>query len=109
MGGVVANRADLSLLERAEQLHLQGHGQLSDLVEKECPVIRFLEQAAAGFHRAGERAAYVAEQFALEQVLWNRPAIDRDEGGLRARSRVVYQTRDQFFAGAALSSDEHRA
>jgi hypothetical protein len=38
-----------------------------------------LEAAAPRALRAGERAALVAEQFALEQVLRDRRGVDRDE------------------------------
>ena len=57
--------------------------------------------------RAGERAALVAEQLALEQVLRDRGGVDGDERAARARAVLVQRTRDQLLARARLAGDEH--
>src|SRR5678815_4391417 len=67
-----------------------------------------LELALLVRDRAGERALDVAEQLALEQVLWNRPAVDRDEWLAVAGRAVVDLARDQLLAGAGLAGDQHR-
>ena len=58
--------------------------------------------------RAGERAALVAEQLGLEQVLRDRRGVDRDERPGRARAVPVQRARDELLAGARLAGDEHR-
>ena len=58
--------------------------------------------------RAGERAALVAEQLGLEQVLRNRRGVDRDERPRRARAVPVQRARDELLAGARFAGDEHR-
>src|SRR5687767_13228682 len=75
-----ANAHDLSLLERPEQLRLRGKGELADLVEEKRSLSRGLERAFARRVRAGERAALVPEQLALDQLLGDRGAVERDEG-----------------------------
>ena len=59
-------------------------------------------------HRAGERALLVAEQLALEQLLGNRGAVDRDELAVLAAALRVHRAREQLLAGAALAQDQHR-
>ena len=64
------------------------------------PILRWL--------RAGERAALVAEQLGLEQVLGNRRAVDRHERPVGAGAGVVQRPRAQLLAGAALAFEQHR-
>ena len=76
---IFADASDLVLLERAKELHLQGQRHLADLVEEQCALVGCLEQTGTVLDRAGERAARVTEQLALEERLWQRTAVDRDE------------------------------
>ena len=56
--------------------------------------------------RAGERALLIAEQLALEQLLRNRRAIDRDEAARYLRCFGVNGARDQLFP-VPLAEDQH--
>ena len=56
--------------------------------------------------RAGERAALVPEQLALDERLRKGAAVDGDERSGAARTRSVDRPRDQLLAGAALALDE---
>ena len=80
-----ADALDFAVLDRAQQLGLQRQRQLADLVEKQRAVVGVLEQADLGVGGAGERAAHVAEQLALEQRLDDGGAVDGD----RAADRVA--------------------
>ena len=53
--------------------------------------------------RAGERALFVAEQFAFEQSGWNRRAVQFDECFFAATAQLVDRTHDEFFTGARLA------
>ena len=55
---------------------------------------------------AGEGAAHVAEQLALEQALGDRRDVDRHEAPLGARAAAVERARHQLLAGAALAEDQ---
>jgi hypothetical protein len=57
-----ADRADVVLLQDAQQLHLQAHRHVADLVEQQRAAVGGLEQALVIAHRAGERTLDVAEQ-----------------------------------------------
>src|SRR5690606_14608997 len=102
----VAEPPDALLLQDAEQLHLQRQRQLADLVEEERAAVRLLEQARLVARRVGERAAPVPEELALEQVLGDGAAVDRDEGPRPARRPGVERAGDELLADAALAGDE---
>ena len=65
---------DLALLQDAQQLGLQRRRQLADLVEEQRAAVGLLERPTLPLGGAGERAALVAEELALEQ---RRPASPR--------------------------------
>ena len=56
--------------------------------------------------RAGERASFVAEQFAFQQLLGNRGAVDGEERLLAAVAVMINRAGDEFLAGAAFAGDE---
>jgi hypothetical protein len=83
-GAVLAQAADLALLDDAEQLGLEGDRGLGDLVEEEGPAVGLLEEAPAGGDGAGEGAPGVAEELALQQRLGDGSAVHRDKGPVAA-------------------------
>ena len=81
-----ADALDDLILQHAQQLGLQRRRQLADLVEEHRAAVGQLEPAALLRDRAGERAALVAEQLALEQRFRKGGAVDRRRTG-PARAR----------------------
>ena len=74
-----ADPGKLALLEHAQQLGLQLQRQIADLVQEHRALAGGFELAGAPLGRAGEGAALVAEQFALDQAVRDSRAVDRDE------------------------------
>jgi hypothetical protein len=95
------------VLKKAQELDLQVHRQFADFVEEQRAAGGQFHPALARAKRVGERAALVAEQLALDQVLRNRPAIDRNERPLAPPTRLVDRVRDQLLAGAVLAENQH--
>src|SRR6185312_4134743 len=62
-----AERLDLAPLERAQEARLQVHLQLADLVDEQRAAVGLDEGAGAILGGAGEGAAHVPEELALEQ------------------------------------------
>ena len=58
--------------------------------------------------RAGERAALVAEQLALEQRRGSAATLTPHERALLPRAQLVERAREQFLAGAGFAEDQHR-
>ena len=102
-----ADALHLAVLERAQQLGLHRQRQLADLVEEQRAAVRRLEHAGLRFDGAGERAAHVAEQLALEQRVDDRRAVDRDERLACAGPGLMERARGEFLAGAGLAADQH--
>ena len=102
-----ADPLDHPLLEEAQQLDLQRQRNVADLVEEQGAALGELDLADVRLDRAGERAALVAEQLGLEQVLGDRGAIDRDEVAL-APAHLVDRAGEQLLAGAARAEQHDR-
>ena len=79
---------------------------LADFVQENGAAVGLLEPSDPAFVRAGERAAFVAEQFALEQLRRERRAMHRDEFGFVPAAQIVNRVSDQFLAGAAFAFDQ---
>ncbi len=105
---VAANAFEGARLKDAQNLGLRGQRHVADLIEKDRAAVTLLELADALRGRAGERAPFVAEQFALQQVLRNGRAIDGEEWFPAAAAVVINRAGDQFLAGAAFAGDERR-
>ncbi len=59
--------------------------------------------------RAGESAALVAEELAVEQGIGRRPAVHRQKRMVRARAAGMDGARHELLPGAALARDQNRA
>ena len=95
------------MLEHAQEFDLRVGRQVADLVEEERALVRLLEAADAPLVGARERAAFVAEQFTLQEVFRNGGAIDRDERRFGARAVLIDGAGDQLLARARFAPDEH--
>ena len=105
---VLTDAPQLALLNDAQHLGLRARRQLADLVEQQRAAVRLLEHARALGDRAGERAAGVAEQLGLDQVVGQRRAVERAERAFCRRGSAWMRARHQLLAAAALAFDQHR-
>ena len=76
---VAADALEFAVLQHAQDFRLRRQRHVADFVEKNRPLVALLELADPPVGRARERALFVAEQFALQQILRNRRAVDRQE------------------------------
>ena len=98
-----------ALLEHAQELGLAHERKLPDLVEQDRPLTSGLERAGAGRGRAGERAALVPEQLALDQRLGDRRAVDDAKRLLGPGAPLVEQAREERLPYPRLAFEEdHR-
>src|SRR5262249_61148186 len=82
----VAEPAETSALEDLEELGLDLNVDVADLVEKQRPPVRGLEEAGLRRDRAGERALLVAEELRLEQLPRQAGAVQVQEDLVAARA-----------------------
>jgi hypothetical protein len=90
-------------VERAKELGLRLERQIADLVEKERASLGFGEGAIATGMGPGERAAFVSEQLALDELARQCRHVDRDERPCSARPFEVERAGDELLARSALS------
>ena len=70
-------------------------------------MVRLLEPSDTPLFRSRERAALMSKQFAFQQRLRNRRAINCHERRLSAVAVLIDRPRDQFLARACFAADEH--
>ena len=104
---VAAELGELGVLQHVQQLGLQRRLHLADLVEHQRAGVRLLELADARGRGAGEGAALVPEQLALEELGRQRRAVHLDERPVAPRRPLVDGARDQLLADAALAANQH--
>jgi len=94
------------LLEGAEELGLEFEGNVADFIEEEGAVVGHFEAADLLAERAGEGAAFVAEEFAFEEAGGDGGAVESDEGLGGAGAEAMDGAGDEFLAGAGFAEDE---
>lgn len=65
-----------------------------------------LKHPGARRMRAREGTASMAEKFALEQILRDGGAIDRDKWAVRPQAEIVNRARSEFFSCTAFTGDK---
>src|SRR5262249_49186063 len=99
-----------ALAEETQQHGLGLQRQLADLVEKDDPVLRGLEEATVIGDRAGEAALLVPEELAGDELPFLiLRAVDADEWSPRPPREEIDGPREELLAGPGLAGDEHRA
>src|SRR6185436_12081406 len=95
------------LLQDTHQFDLCAGSHVTYLVQKKRAAAGLLEAPDPPHLRAREGPAFVPEQFALQQCLWNRGAVNRDERRFRALAVLINGARNQFLSRSGLSSNEN--
>ena len=88
-----------AFLHEAQQLRLQRHRHVADLVEEQCSPIGKLDFSHDLPVRSGIGALFVPEELALQNGLGDRSAIDGDEAFRGAWTEVVRSPGDQLHDG----------
>src|SRR5581483_8895711 len=101
-----AHAEEFPLLKDPKNLGLHGQAGIANLVQEQRGAMGPLEQALLLLVGVGEGALLVPEEFALEQALRKRRAVDSQKGAFPARTVIVDLTRHQFLARPAFSQDE---
>ena len=74
-----ANRLKRTGLDEAQQLALQRQIHFANFIQKQRAAIRRPRRTHAVRHRAGKGAAHMAEDFAFNQILRDRRAVDSNK------------------------------
>src|SRR5262249_16597445 len=102
-----AHATDLARFERTKQLRLELERQLADLVEEQRASVRRFERAFALSIRARECAANMAEKLGFSEGRRDRAEIEDHDWAICARAALDELRRDELFARAALTMNQH--
>src|SRR6202043_2223860 len=98
---------ELAFLKHPQQGHLGFARHLTDLIEKNRPVVRDFEAPGMALIGAGEGALLVAEELGRHQRRWSDSAIHRCENRPGSTRPLVNRASDHFLPRAAFSSDQN--
>ena len=98
---------EFTRLEDAKEHCLDGRIELTDLVEKECSIVRELKTSFLLCHGSRERPSLMAEQFAFRQVFRERSRVHGHKRTVGIRTVGMNRPRHQLFACSALALNEH--
>ena len=94
-------------LQHAQQLRLHFQRKLADFVEEDCAAVRCMKKAGLRLQGSRERPFFMAEQLAFHQRRDKRTAIHGHKRHLRERPAKMNRARDELFARAAFTGDQH--
>src|ERR1700680_1817016 len=84
-----AEAAQLVIFQDSKQFGLSRYWHFTNLIEKNGSALGELKAAGASLESACEGALFMTEDFAFDQGLWNRGAINGDERTVTARAHFV--------------------
>ena len=105
---IFAHPLVFTFLKQPQQLGLDFHRQVADLVEEEGPARGGFDFAPMVAQGAGERAFDVAEQVAFQQFLGQTRTAHGDERSIRQMALLVNGAGHHALAGAAFAQDQNR-
>src|SRR3990172_4421663 len=91
-----------------EELGLHRRTHLGHLIQKDGPPVRHLKKPGLGAHGTRKGPLFVAEQFALQELILKGAAIDHQKRTIRPRTGPVDRSRDEPLTRPSLAGDEHR-
>ena len=95
------------LLEKAQEFNLERKRDFADFIQKQRAAVGDFKSALALGVRPGEGALLVAEEFAFQERLRDRAAIDGDERPVSASAPLVNGPRGHFLARPALPQQQN--
>src|SRR5438105_1289972 len=102
-GRAATDPFELPLLDKPQELCLKRARHIADFVQKERTAMGEFELAGRLFDRTRERTFFMPEQLALEQIFWDRGAINGNEWRGSPRRTVVQSAGNNFLSGAGLA------
>ena len=102
-----ADPLDASLLQYPEELRLELHRQVADLVQEQRTSLRHLESAGPCRGGPGERAFLVAEELALDQVVGEHRAIHCHERPAAPLAGRMDRPSEELLARTSLAEKQH--
>ena len=103
----ISDRGNFVLLDRPQQLHLNGGRYIADFVEKHGPAVGEFKQSLPGLLRPRKCAAHVSEEFAFDQAGAQGRQACGQEWVVFSPAVTMDGLCNQLLAGAAFARDQH--
>src|SRR5580658_2316273 len=97
----------LSLLQHTKQGDLHLHGEVANLIEKNCSPVGRLKASDASLQRPGEGAFLMAKKLGCNQRRRYSSTVHADECSRRTIRSFVNGTSNQFLSGSSFTRNEH--
>src|SRR5258705_6464664 len=97
----------LALLQDAQQLHLKRGREFTDFIKKDRAAVGYFQSPLLLRQRAGEGSLLVTKQFALQQRLSQRGAVNGHESFVCPFAVEMNRPRRQLLAGATLTGEQN--
>jgi hypothetical protein len=94
VSSTAAQAFEFLFLQYSEQFGLQLRRNVADLVKEEGALVGQLEPAKFLRNGSSERALFVAEQLAFQQIQWDGSAVQLDERASAPRADIVNRARN---------------
>jgi len=108
LGTRATETTNRAILDRLQQLRLQALRQQCQFIEKQRSTVCRVKEAGLRVSSVGKSAALEAEQFGLEQCVWNRRTAHIDEWTVAPRAAAVKQPGEQAFPRTRLALQQDR-
>ena len=102
-----ADALELPGLQHPQQLHLHGHGEIADLIQKQGSAVSQFKPPGFAELGTGERALLVAEKLAGDDTFGKRAAVSTDEGLPIPFALCLDGPGNHLFPDAGFALDHH--
>src|SRR5438094_3392197 len=84
----------LAILQKTQQLYLQGQGHLSDFIKQQRTAVSIFQFALHLPMRARKGPFFMAKELTLQQILWDRTTVDDDKRARLSTTVLMNRSRD---------------
>src|SRR5450631_2307233 len=91
-----------------QKLGLERQVQLADLIQEKGSLVGLFEFTRPGILRPCERTRFMAEEFALKELIGDGRTVHLQEIMRTAATQIMQHSRGKLLAGPALACDKDR-
>ena len=103
---VASDAREGAFLNEAQEFDLNRLAEVTDFIKEECSAVCGFGASAAGADRSGERALFVSEEFAFDEVVGEGCAVDADERFVAPFALLLDCAGDEFLSCSGCAADE---
>ena len=107
-GFVTSQSFKLPFLDKTQEFALERGAELAYFVQKDRATVGHFQATGFGARGSSESPFFVAEQFGLQEILWQGSAVYLDKGLIPARTQLVYEAGRKGLTSARFSQEQDR-